>query len=537
MKHPVVIVGAGYCGVVSLKICLENGLDAVCFDKTDNFGGLWRFRDGDYNGVASVQRTTIINTSKEMNALSDFPPPADYANYMHNSNMLAYLEKYIEHFRLAPHIHFRKEVMMVEKSGDYEANGEWRVRIKDEQGQESEMLASGVFVCIGHHVFPNVPQFQGQALFRGTIKHSHSYKHFEGLEKKRVLVVGVGNSGMDVAVDSSHVAKQVYLSTRRGAWVVGRVNETGLPFDFTITRFSALLHHYFPNLMLNQTEKQVNKVFDHELYNMKPRHRYNAQHPTISDALPERILSGAIVVKGDILRFTEKGVIFKGEEDEECEVDAVVFATGYDIVFPFLGDVLPSTSGNKIQLYQRVFPPQLRHPTLAIIGLIQPIGPIFPVAEIQARWVCQLLKKEKQLPPIDERMREVAAYEHQLRNRYVASQRHTIQVDLVPYMDGIATLAGCKPDLTKIFFTDPALFKQLMFGPSVSYQYRLTGPHSWDGARDAIMTVTKRMKKPLSTRHGDNHGDIFNMPNPIIGVTARLSTVFILLALLVWFFT
>ena len=89
------------------------------------------FRETDEYGVASVQRSTIINTSKEMSALSDFLPPAEYPNYMHNSKLLSYLEQYMKHFKLESYIRYKHEVMMVEKNDNYDESGEWKVRIKN----------------------------------------------------------------------------------------------------------------------------------------------------------------------------------------------------------------------------------------------------------------------------------------------------------------------------------------------------------------------------------------------------------------------
>jgi len=242
-------------------------------------------------------------------------------------------------------------------------------------------------------------------------------------------------------------------------------------------------------------------MFDHAMYNLKPKHNITAQHPTISDALPCKLISGAITVKGDVDHFTPTGVVFRGEEGQEYPIDAAILATGYNISFPLLEDIIPAEK-NQVGLYMRMFPAELEHPTLSIIGLIQPLGCIFPIAEIQARWACQLIKGERKLPPLAERMEEVRNYKKSLEERYVPSRRHTIQVDFVPYMDSLAEQVGCKPNLMKIALTDPQLFLKVVFGPTVPYQYRLSGPHAWKGAREAIMTVMDRTTAALNTRHG-----------------------------------
>ncbi|XP_076348263.1 dimethylaniline monooxygenase [N-oxide-forming] 2-like [Tachypleus tridentatus] len=94
------VAGAGYSGLTSIKACLEEDLSPVCFEKTDQLGGLWYYREDDVKGVGSVMKPTVTNTSKEMSAFSDFPPPKDFPAYMHNSCLLKYFNMYSEKFDL-----------------------------------------------------------------------------------------------------------------------------------------------------------------------------------------------------------------------------------------------------------------------------------------------------------------------------------------------------------------------------------------------------------------------------------------------------
>lgn len=119
-------------------------------------------------------------------------------------------------------------------------------------------------------------------------------------------------------------------------------------------------------------------------------HRALSQHPTVNDDLPNRIISGLVKVKGNVKEFTETAAIFE-DGSREDNIDAVIFATGYTFAFPFLKDSVPVVK-NKISLYKKVFPPNLEKPTLAIIGLIQPLGAIMPISELQGRWVTQVFK-------------------------------------------------------------------------------------------------------------------------------------------------
>lgn len=119
-------------------------------------------------------------------------------------------------------------------------------------------------------------------------------------------------------------------------------------------------------------------------------HRALSQHPTINDDLPNRIISGLVKVKANVKEFTETAAIFE-DGSREDDIDAVIFATGYSFDFPFLEDCVKVVK-NKISLYKMVFPPNLEKPTLAIIGLIQPLGAIMPISELQGRWATQVFK-------------------------------------------------------------------------------------------------------------------------------------------------
>ncbi|CAN7937601.1 unnamed protein product [Ixodes hexagonus] len=555
------IIGAGSSGLTSARQMLDEGFEPVLYERSNNVGGLWAYHNDDVDGLASVMRSTIINTSKEMSAFSDFPPPKDAPNYMHNTKMLAYFKSYAEHFGITKHVCLRQEVLQVTPAADYDATGRWDVVVKDlDSGVKRTETFDAVMVCVGHHVFPNVPTFKGQEKFKGTITHTHSIKVPDKFRDRRVAVVGIGNSGVDAVVDVSHVASQVkgtitmrgntsrsaryvllrhipdvslsmyhtlckmyvshrhkidtvsiatYLSTRRGAWIARRVGPNGMPIDsFLTTRLKNYLRQLLPESMSNDyTEALLNHHFNHEAYGLKPKHRYNAQHPTMNDSLPNKILSGYVHVKKDIVEFTEDGVLFEGD-DEVTKLDDVILATGYQIKFPMLPKDVVSVVDNQVQVYKYVFPPGLKHPTLAIMGLIQPVGAIFPIAEMQARWMAQLLAGNRKLPSQAEMYEDIGRKKAALQRRYVDSPRHTIQVDWINYMDELADQFGARPKMLKYLFTDYELFKALL-GPCVPYQFRLEGPHPWAGARDAILGARDRIHYPLNrecTRFGTTKG-------------------------------
>lgn len=498
-KKKVCIVGAGSSGLTCARQMLDYGFDVVLYERSTDMGGLWAYHDDDVEGRASVMRTTIINTSKEMSAFSDFPPPKDLPNYMHNTKMLGYFRSYADHFGVTKYVKTRHDVVQVTPAADYEKTGRWDVLVRDlEANTDRTDTYDAVAVCVGHHVYPNVPHFKGQEKFRGRIVHTHSLKNADTFRDHRVAVVGIGNSAVDAVVDASYVALETYLSTRRGAWVAKRVGPNGMPIDiFLATRLKNYMTRALPESVTNDyLENILNGFFNHEAYGLKPKHRYNAQHPTVNDALPNLILSGKVCVKKDIVEFTEDGVLFEGD-DKVTLLDDVILATGYQIKFPFLPKDVVSVVDNQVQLYKYVFPPQLKHPSLAIIGLIQPVGAIFPIAEMQSRWMAELLSEKRSLPSEEAMFENIRKKREYMRRRYVSSPRHTIQVDWINYMDELANQIDARPNLLKYFFTDNELFRALL-GPCVPYQFRLEGPHPWSGARQAILESRYRVMYPLN---------------------------------------
>ncbi|KAJ1173081.1 hypothetical protein NDU88_004923 [Pleurodeles waltl] len=482
----------------------------------------------DEEGRASIYNSVVINTSKEMMCFSDYPIPDSYPNYMHNSKIMNYFRSYAKHFGLLKYIQFKTTVVSIKKRPDFNTTGQWDV-VTEKEGTQEAAIFDAILVCSGHHTFPHLPlhTFPGIEKFKGQYFHSRQYKYPEPFNGKRIIVVGIGNSGVDVAVEVSGVAKQVFLSTRRGAWVVNRVYDEGFPLDVVLfSRFKMLLKQCMTNEMVNNwAENKSNMRFNHANFGVKPRHRINHQHPTINDDLPNRIISGKILMKPNVKRFTETAAIFEDGTIEE-DIDVVIFCTGYSFSFPFIDDSVIQVNSNKTTLYRMVFPPKLEKPTMAFIGLIQPIGAIMPISELQARWATRIFKGLLKLPSSTEMMMEYTKRKEIMEKRYVDSPRHTIQVDYVDYVDEISSQFGAKPNLFTIFLKDPVLAKELFFGPVTPYQYRLTGPGKWEGARKAILTQKDRIIKPTKTRVVK---DDYMMSSSSLPLMLKLLGVFVLL--------
>ncbi|XP_068175462.1 flavin-containing monooxygenase 5-like isoform X2 [Antennarius striatus] len=438
MVQSVAVIGAGISGLVSIKSCVDEGLQPTCFERSHDIGGLWRFKETPELGRANIYQSVVINSSKEMMAFSDFPPPAEFPNNMHHSDLMRYIRLYAKAFDLLQHICFKSIVVSVRQTLDFSTTGQWEVETET-MGQREVHVFDAVMVCTGHFTQSHLPlkDFQGIESFKGNYFHSWNYRNADGLHGKRVVVIGIGNSGADIAVDISRVAAKVYLSTRSGAWVVRRVGAGGLPLDLGGTsRMNMMIQKLLPSWM-NKTEEKLNMALDHKLYGLKPKHGFFQQIPVVNDDLPARIISGQVQMKPNVNEFCGSRVVFVDNSFID-EVDVVVFATGYNYSFPFLPSALKAKCGHRLQLYKHVFPPALTQPTLAVVGFIHAFGSVSPMAELQSRWATRVFKGLSTLPSEKKMMEEIEKDTLTMHQRFVCSERNPLQVDYIPYMDSIA---------------------------------------------------------------------------------------------------
>jgi cation diffusion facilitator CzcD-associated flavoprotein CzcO len=417
------VIGAGSSGITACQNLDERGVEFSCFEKGSDVGGIWRYRND--NGMSAAYRSLHINTSREMMEYSAFPMPVDYPDYPGHAEIAAYFEDFVDHFGLRDRIEFNTEVVSVEpvESG-------WMVTVEGPEGRRTESFTD-VMVCNGHHWNPRWPEpaFPGADGFTGEQIHSHDYKTPEILEGKTVLILGIGNSATDIAVESSRVADRTLLAMRRGAWIVPKYI-FGIPTDrlttfAPMTRMPLGVQSAMMRLTLRLTQ---GRITDSGL--PMPDHRPLHAHPTVSDELLGRLGHGDITVKPNIDRF-EGGTVFFEDGSSE-DVDVVIFCTGYRITFPFLDSSVIDVTDNQVELYKRVVP--VDRPGLYFIGLVQPLGPIMPLAEAQASWVADLIAGQGALPDRSEMARDIALERSAMDRRYVSSKRHTIQVDFDRYL-------------------------------------------------------------------------------------------------------
>jgi dimethylaniline monooxygenase (N-oxide forming) len=419
------IIGAGSSGITALQVLRANGIDVDCFEMGSGVGGNWRY-DND-NGVSSAYRSLHINTSRAAMEYAAYPMPADYPDYPSHWQIAAYFDDFVDHFGLRDAITFRTEVTKVEpaEGGGYDVT----VRSRDAAREARTRHYDHVLVANGHHWDPRWPEpsFPGSENFPGKQIHAHYYRTPELFDGKRVVVLGIGNSATDIAVEASRSARETYLAMRRGAWIIPKFL-FGMPTDHLTD--SPLARGPLPLQKLGMRTMlriAVGKMTDYGL--PQPDHDILEAHPTVSDDLLSRLGHGDITVKPSISRFDGPTVRFT--DGSSVEADVVVYCTGYKVTFPFLDDTVIRAQDNHIDLYRRVVSPD--RPGLYFLGLVQPLGAIMPLAEAQAHWVADLITGRVTLPPYAEMRGQIAAYDAALRKRFVASKRHTIEVDFHAY--------------------------------------------------------------------------------------------------------
>jgi thioredoxin reductase len=423
-SEKVCIIGAGSSGIAACQVLDARGIPFDCFEKGSQVGGNWRYEND--NGMSSAYRSLHINTSRNLMAYATYPMPEDYPDYPNHFQIARYFDDYVDHFGLREKIRFRAEVVSV-----VPADGGWEVTVESADGVRETKRYRAVLVANGHHWDSRWPEppFPGADEFEGEQIHAHYYREPEVLRGKRVLVLGIGNSATDIAVESSRIADATFLAMRRGAYVLPKYLN-GKPTDESasaiLTRFPLPVQRFFISHMLGLA------VGDMTAYGLpQPDHKLLEAHPTVSAELLSRLGHGDIAVKPNIERFSGGRTIRFADGSEE-EIDLVVYCTGYKISFPFFDENLISAKDNRLSLYRRVA--SVEHPGLYFIGFIQPLGAIMPIAEAQSEWVADLLAGQGTLPSPAEMKAEIASSETKMRKRYVASKRHTIQVDFHPYL-------------------------------------------------------------------------------------------------------
>ncbi len=353
------VVGAGPHGLSALKALLQHGLEADGYERATDLGGNWNFGAP----TSRVYESTHLISSKPFTQFPDFPMPDSYPDYPSHRQVKDYFARYADHFGLRDRITFGAEVVAAEPVDDGAA---WLVTVKTGRKQATYRYA-GLVVANGHNWNPKVPGYEGLDEFRGTVLHSADYKGPDVLRGRRVLVVGAGNTGCDVAVESAQNATRTWHSTRRGYYYNPKFT-MGRPSDQVADSLLALRIPLAMRRVLFNTTLKV-AVGDLTKFGLKrPDHKFFETHPIINQQLVYYVGQGDIAPVDDVARFDADGAVFT--DGTRADVDVVVFCTGYLVAFPFLEQGWLNWQGDHPQLFLQMFTPTFDN--LVVSGLIQP---------------------------------------------------------------------------------------------------------------------------------------------------------------------
>ncbi|XP_019621891.1 PREDICTED: dimethylaniline monooxygenase [N-oxide-forming] 4-like [Branchiostoma belcheri] len=427
----VCVIGAGVSGLSAVKSCLEEGLQPTCYEQHDDLGGIWRYsEDPRPNQGAAMFKSVVANISKSMLCYSDFPFPEDAPMYPTH-------DRHHETF-------------------------------------DAVILSNGS--AFARPVNPDVP---GYETFKGAKLHSSQYRTNKPFEGKKVLIVGSGNTAFDLAVDVCRVATQVDLALLKGTWVVPRLHKKGTPLDEHAFR---RVYSDIPLSWLNDMLKGFsNNRFDNDKYGVAGTAQPITQTVlTINDDIGLCLASRKVAIKPQLVELSASSARFADGTTVD-DVDAVIFATGYALRCSFLDHELEADI-RKLDLYKLVFPTRLKHNTLALVGAGQSNGPLFPLMELQSRWAAAVFKGVHKLPDGNKMQEHTDAYKDMMLAIFGRLKPST---NNVVYRDDLAAEISAKPNILRLFLTDPAMAYMYYFGPAYPFHHRLVGPNSWTGAVSA----------------------------------------------------
>jgi len=467
----VAIVGGGPAGLSAARYLLHEGFEPVILERAAALGGQW---SGDRR-VSGIWPSMHTNTSRILTALSDRPHPSGTPIYPANQAIGAYLRDYADHFSLTATARLETRVERIVR-----APGGWDVHTSNGRTAEVETY-SRVVIAPGRYQRPVVPPVPGLADFTGAggVRHTSEYTGSVPYRGQRVLVAGCAISALEIASELAvSGADQVVTTNRRQRYVLPKLS-AGVPTDhLAFSRAAALAAELLPA----EAVAAATKAF--VLRCGGSPDQYGAPSPalelaaagiTLAQHYLPLVAEGRIAVRPWISGIAGQRVSFA--DGSSGEFDAIICGTGYQLDLPFLDETITRAldlDGEHLDLDGFTFHPDL--PGLAFLGLFHQIGPLFPVLELQARWVAYAWSGARPLPGED-----------QMRAGIDAARRRRHVPQIVPMHTTARTFAaaaGIEPDIAAW----PELARALLFGPLAPSSFRLSG-------RDALPDAAARVAR------------------------------------------
>ncbi|MEM7115057.1 MAG: NAD(P)-binding domain-containing protein [Chloroflexota bacterium] len=475
-QKKVAIVGGGISGLFSLKTMLEDGHQAILYEKSDQVGGVWSYQQKKRGGV---WKSAYASSSKTFMHPSDFPFPDEVPIFPHHTHVFNHIKSYANHFDLWPCIHLNHEISHVTKIGQ-----KWLITLNNTT-QSIQEVFDAIVICGGQNSQPSYPQEAIYSRFTGKTMHSHDYKFpTEAMEGKHILVIGGGESASDIADEVSNKAKSVHMSIRNGQWFLSRHTGGRLAFDTRFARKSRIMATNYGN-------NPVVKLYElmYATSNGEGGHGINEWRPTVplmnefinkSRFVLDKIVRGQVIPQKGVKDIQGNHVWFEGH-CQPIHIDMIIFATGYKRTIDYLDFDLHG------HLYKNVFEPN--ESTLAFVGNIRPVfGSITALAELQARWVSLVFGERCQIPSTQEMKHEIE--KDMIRHKKIFPSKHERLPQLVShfeYADYIVRQIGARPNYLKLFFQDNKKWRVLLNAPWTPFETLITHPTKGEDAYQNLL--------------------------------------------------
>ena len=419
MRKSVGVIGAGAAGICGAKHMLEAGFDVTVYELGSAVGGMWVF--GNDNGRSSAYRTLHINTARNLTSFSDYSFEASVPPFPSHWDMARYLASYADHFGVTPRIRFSANVTRVAPAKDYTAERpRWQVEIDGREVVEHDT----VLVATGHLTKP----LEVAALrdgFAGEYLHSHHYKEPAPFVGKRVCVVGIGNSALDIASDLATVTPRLVLVARSNALIFPKL-VFGRPFWDVV---KGLYKPWVPAWLRQRVVRSLVWIVQGDMSALGFPATAKKVHATSNANIVNHIRYKRVEVRQGIERIEGRRITFADGTSEEF--DTLIAATGYLIDIDYMDQRVSAVKDNALDLYMRIVPPGWRG--LYFLGFLNSDSALNWLAEGQSRWIREHELGRAKLPDEADMRAEIASRSAWVRANYKDTPRHGIEVEHMPY--------------------------------------------------------------------------------------------------------
>ena len=529
----VAIVGGGTVGLLAARQCLDHGFTPTVFEKHDAVGGVWRQDEAGPRQHSPAYDSLYTNSSRTMMQISDFPFPFKPSReFPSRADICRYYEAYAKQFDLFRYVEFNTVVIGAEV-GAVHADGScsmWRVcthaytvtgnsvdgSAADEQVREFDAL----FICTGQFWAPKLPSLpqRWREQFEGTVIHSSRYRNASGMADRDCVVIGIGNSALDIALEVARAGARVTIVCRAGTTIIPVADDAGRPVDEVLLSrfFQSGLPRTARQLWFYLLTRGTNEDFRGAGL-PAPASDATAQFSNLKEhrAFRKMLLSGRIRLRsGHLTEMQGRTLTFTGSRDADgvsfkLPCDVLICATGYKLAFPFLAPELERSFVRReraaatgegevpllqwLELYKYVM--HTTHPTLCVFAIVNSLGNESLVGELQTRWALSVLSGRSSAAGAGVRP-DKGEMERWVERRNAKVRRNMPKfAQFVPYTrycDELSADIGCSPPPVLSWRNVlspgrwPLLYK-LAFAPVVQAQYRLRGPGKWNGAEQFLV--------------------------------------------------